>query len=244
MKNIRLIIQYNGAAYSGWQYQVNAPSIQRTIEEILKDVLREKVRLIGASRTDAGVHARGQTANFKTSSSLAPRSIKSALNSLLPRDIVISGARRVPDDFNSQYDARSKWYRYLIANTETVSPFMEPYAMWVSKTLDPAAMRRGAQCLVGKHDFRSFQSKAGERENSVRTISDLAIKKKGSRLTVDIEGDGFLYNMARSIVGTLVDVGKGRFGPADVRSILNARDRRRAGPTAPAKGLFLMKVRY
>ncbi|MFC1577208.1 tRNA pseudouridine(38-40) synthase TruA [Candidatus Omnitrophota bacterium] len=244
MRNIKLTIEYDGSSYSGWQFQKNSKSVQRTIERHLKKILSEKVRLIGASRTDAGVHARGQAANFRTRSALKARSIMMALNSNLPEDIKILSSREVGPDFSSQFDARSKLYRYTISNASSLSPFMNRYAARVVRRLDISRMQKAAGSIVGRRDFRSFQTKTDRKVRSKKTVKKISMTKKGRLIVIDIEADGFLYNMARSIVGTLIEVGRGKLEPRMVKKIIASRDRNAAGPTAPAKGLCLIRVRY
>ena len=244
MRNIRLTIQYDGSRYSGWQFQKNSKTIQDRIERSLRQIVSEKVRLRGASRTDAGVHAQGQVANFKTRSMLPPQSLQKALNSALPKDIVIADSREVSSDFNAQFDARWKSYRYTVINSDIASPFLRKYAAIMRQKLDVSRMRKAARFMIGKHDFRSFQSQGSSVRNSKRTVKELTISRKGNLIVIDIEADGFLYNMARSIVGTLTEVGRGKITPGSVKQIIARCDRKLSGPTAPAKGLCLMKVTY
>lgn len=244
MRNIKLTIQYDGTNYSGWQAQANGRTIQEEIEKALLKVLSSRVKLKGAGRTDAGVHAIGQVANFKTRSTLDPVSIKRALNNTLPRDIVISNAEEVPLKFDSRHSSISKVYRYTVVNSDCLNPTLRHYAALVPYKLDLNAMRRAARSLVGRRDFKSFETAGSCREDTRREIRRLDLKKRRDRIYIDIEADGFLYNMARSIIGTLVDIGRGKLSASAVKSILCSKDRRSAGPTAPAKGLCLMEVKY
>ena len=244
MRNIKLTIQYDGTNYSGWQAQANGRTVQEEIEKAIRKVLSSRVKLKGAGRTDAGVHAIGQVANFKTGSPLKASSIKKALNSLLPRDIAISAAEDVPLSFDSRRDSSSKIYRYTIVNKDCPSPISRHYAAFVPYRLDLAAMKRGATALVGRRDFKSFETAGSYRKDTKRDIKRLILAKRGDFIYVDIEADGFLYNMARSIIGTLIDVGRGKVAASSVRGILRAKSRNLAGPTAPAKGLCLMTVKY
>jgi len=244
MRTIKLVIQYDGTRYAGWQYQENARSVQKTIEKALSQILSGPVRLKGASRTDAGVHARGQTASFTTASSLKLTSLKKALNGLLPKDIVVSKVTRMGADFNAQFAARSKHYRYSLVEADCIDPFVRRYAVRVVPGIDIASMRKAARHLVGRHDFRSFRSSGDDQKSFLRHVSSITISRKGPSISIDIKANGFLYTMARTIVGTLIEVGRGKFSSEQVKEIVKKRDRRLAGPTAPAKGLCLMRVVY
>ena len=244
MRNIKLTIQYDGTDYSGWQTQANGRTVQEEIEKALFKVLGSRVKVKGAGRTDAGVHAAGQIANFKTNSNLNASSVKKALNSTLPRDIAISDAEEVLLAFDSQHDSSAKVYRYTIVNKDHPNPISRHYAAFVPYNLDLAAMRRGAGALIGRHDFKSFETAGSYKKDTKREIKRLKVTERGDFIYVDIEADGFLYNMARSIIGTLIDVGRGRIAASSVREILRSKDRGSAGPTAPAKGLCLMAVKY
>ncbi len=254
MKNIRLIIEYDGTRYNGWQVQHKdqrrkggkVKTIQGVLEGALFNILSRRARLISSSRTDSGVHALNHVANFSVSTRLIPGQIKNALNSVLPPDISVKEAEEADKDFNSQYDAVSKTYRYSICTGDYISPFLKKYAYHFRQPLDACLMRREAAILIGKHDFKAFRSSGGgpERNNCVRTIKRLSIRKKNGLLEIEIEADGFLYNMARNIVGTLIEVGRGKFPPGSAQRILKGKDRRAAGPTVPAKGLCLAEVKY
>jgi len=261
MQNIRLVIEYEGTHYRGWQVQISPKlkTIQGVLEEALSKITKERIRVIGAGRTDAGVHALGQAANFRTKSKMTPEEFKKALNSMLPKDIAIKNAQRVKERFHAQFDAKSKHYRYVIYQGSTPSPFLKDYALYTSYKLDLKDIREGAKYLIGRHDFSSFQLSGSSTKNSVRTITKLSITshksyrspitdhrslQNGSAIFVDIVANGFLYGMVRSIVGTLIEVGRGKISPSKVKEILKARNRRLAGPTASAKGLYLMKVGY
>ena len=243
-RNIKLTIAYDGTHYSGWQFQKNANTIQAVIKHALEKIMGEKINLIGSGRTDSGVHARHQVANFKTSSRLPLKNIWMALNSNLPKDIVVSKVEEAPTRFNAQHDAVSKIYRYTIANTNFVDPFIRRYAAKCFYRLDMALMRKAAKYLTGRHDFKSFQAKDDHERDSVRRIKKISIEKEGDLVYIDIEADGFLYNMVRNIAGTLIEVGREKIAAESVKGMLKKRDRRTSGPTAPAEGLCLMKVRY
>jgi len=244
MRNIRLTVQYDGTDYSGWQSQKNSVAIQDIIEKAIAKILGERIKIAGAARTDAGVHAKGQVANFNTRSRLPLLNIKNALNRNLPSAIIISKIEKVDKDFHSQYDAKRKFYRYYATTRKPISPFYKDFVTPVSYELDLKTMKDEAKALLGRHDFSSFQSSNSKRASAVRNLSRIDIKKKGQLIYFDIEANGFLYNMVRAIVGTLLDVGRGYLKPGSVKKILMRRDRRSAGSTAPAKGLCLMKVRY
>lgn len=251
MRNIRLTIEYDGTNYNGWQIQQKKPkevgtekTIQGVIERVLGGILQEEVRLIGAGRTDAGVHALGQVANFKTKSKTPITVIQKALNGLLPKDIIIRDIEEVKPYFNARFDARSKIYRYQILNRDYSSAFDRLYQYHVPYKLDVRLMRQEARVLVGRHDFKSFQAADKRERMSVRNLRRISIRRDGPAISIDIEADGFLYNMVRNIVGTLIEIGRGKFPPGSMRKILLAKDRTLAGPTAPAKGLSLVQVRY
>lgn len=246
MRNIKLTIEYDGTNYAGWQIQNShrSKTIQEVIEKTLRKILQEKIKIIGSGRTDAGVHALGQVANFKTNSKIPLEKIQQALNSLLPDDIVIVKVDEAGPDFHARFDAKSKLYRYLIVNRNYPSAFLRKQSYFYPYPLDVDLMRREAKCLVGRHDFRSFQASDKIGRSSIRTVKQIKIKNSKGMITIDIEADGFLYNMVRNIVGTLVEVGRGRFSAGSTKRILSLKDRRKAGPTAPACGLCLIKVNY
>ncbi|MFC1548970.1 tRNA pseudouridine(38-40) synthase TruA [Candidatus Omnitrophota bacterium] len=244
MRNIKLTITYDGTDYRGWQVQKNGQTVQEEMERAVKKVFGKRHRIYGASRTDAGVHAEQQVANFKVSSNIPIKSVQPALNAALPENIVVTGAEEVPVDFNSRFDAKSKLYRYRIINKKHRDPFAEKYSWRVSYQLDVPLMKKEAACLIGKHDFKSFQASDKRERASVRRILSVDIKKNKEDITIDIKGDGFLYNMVRNIVGTLVDIGRGYLPPGSMKTVLKNKDRTKAGPTAPAKGLYLINVNY
>ncbi|NQT07262.1 MAG: tRNA pseudouridine(38-40) synthase TruA [Candidatus Omnitrophica bacterium] len=244
MRNIKLTIQYDGTNYSGWQSQKNGLAIQDIIERALKRLTGKGAKLTGSGRTDAGVHAAGQVANFRTESPLSLERIRKGLNSYLPPDIVISKAEKVSEDFHSRYSAKNKHYRYTLYTDNPAPPLCRNSVTALHYKLDLEMMKREAKALVGRHDFSAFQGSRSMRKDAVRNIRRLDVHKKGGFIYFDIEADGFLYNMVRSIAGTLIDAGRGRFKEGSIKRILNSRDRQRAGHTAPAKGLSLLRVRY
>lgn len=248
LRNIKLTLEYQGTHYCGWQVQdrasVKKPSIQMTIENALFKLLGKKVKLIGSGRTDAGVHAREQVANFKTKSAIKLDKLRLGLNALLPEDIAVTRAEEVPAAFHSRFDAKSKLYRYSVLNRTWRSALMRDFVYLFPHKLDLDLMRRESKSLLGKHDFRAFRTCDGEERDTVKVIKDMKINRSGGLISIDLEADGFLYNMARSIVGTLLEIGRGKLPAGSLRSILLSRDRRKAGPCVPAKGLCLVKVEY
>ena len=244
IRNIKLTLEYDGENYHGWQRQPRAITIQGVIEEALAKILQEKANLIGAGRTDAGVHARGQVANFKTKSNIPLKNLKAALNSLLPGDIVVRHAASVADDFHARYQAKSKLYCYTILNAPLPSPFSRKYTYFFPHPLDMAVMKKAAKFLVGRHDFSSFRGAGMSRGNHIRKVKRLRLLAEKELIRLDIEADGFLYNMVRIVAGTLLEAGRGKIAAGEVGEILRAKDRRQAGPTLPARGLCLLKVQY
>jgi len=245
MRNIKLLIEYDGTNYQGWQIQAKGVTIQGLIEEKLAILTGELVHLIGSGRTDAGVHALGQVAHFKTKSQMDVHTIQRALNSLLPSDIVIQRAEEVKEDFHARKQSKSKVYEYWILNREVRSPFQHGYAWHIPQKLDFRAMGRATQDLVGEHDFSSFRSVGSPTRTAVRKVIRAKWKKgRDGLIRFEIEANGFLKQMVRAIVGTLVEVGKGKIRSEEFQKILCAKDRKRAGPTAPARGLFLKEVKY
>jgi tRNA pseudouridine38-40 synthase len=255
MKYIRLLIEYDGTAYQGWQSQKSRLTIQDTLSEKIKSITGEEVRLTGSSRTDAGVHALGQVAVFGTNSDLTPDILKRALNAKLPSDIRILSSEETDSGFHPRYDAVKKRYVYLIDQGRGESAFFGRYLWQVKAGLDLEAMKEAAVMLTGEHDFSSFRAAGCSAKTTVRTVFSICVLKldaldfmtiplKGDYIKVVIEANAFLRHMARNIVGTLVEIGKGRLKVNDLSSILNSLDRTKAGPTAPAAGLFLEKAFY
>lgn len=245
MRNLKIIIEYDGTNYQGWQIQHNAPTLQGIIEEKLGILTGEKIHLIGSGRTDAGVHALGQVANFKTQSQLDVGSIQKALNSLLPRDIVIMKIEETNDGFHARKDSKSKVYEYRILNQNLRSVFLHAYAWHIPQKLNLSEMKKATQILIGEHDFSAFRTVGSSTRTSVRKVIQAQWRKPLEGLIYfEIEANGFLKQMVRSIVGTLVEVGRGKIHPEEFREILESKDRRKAGPTAPAHGLFLKEVKY
>ena len=245
-RNIKLVIAYNGAAYHGWQRQADGiDTIQQRIEDAAARVLKHPVTAFGAGRTDAGVHAEGQVANLYTRRASIPlRGLRRAMNSRLPGDIVVRSCRQVPENFHASRWAAGKTYRYRIhvAPVRPVLLHMQVYHYW--RALDVRLMRAAAARLLGTHDFRGLATSAEVRDDTVRTIFRCEVAEAGAEIHVTVQGNGFLYNMVRNLVGTLIEVGRRRWQPERIDKILATRDRRDAGPTAPPEGLTLMCVHY
>lgn len=247
-----MTLEYDGTAYAGWQIQRSRKpkSIQGVIEKTLSSILQEQIRLTAAGRTDAGVHAVGQVANFKTDSGIPAEKLQRALNGLLPDDIVITKIKEAGLDFHSRFAAKSKIYRYTILNQPYPSALLRNAVYFCPYPLDIKLMRQEAYCLLGRHDFQAFCAAGSGVKSKIRQIKNISVSKKRYRLyaicymliIIEIEADGFLRNMARNIVGTLLEIGRGN--PIDMKQLLSLRDRTKAGPTAPAKGLCLMEVNY
>ncbi|MBU0571585.1 MAG: tRNA pseudouridine(38-40) synthase TruA [Candidatus Omnitrophica bacterium] len=244
MNTVKLAIAYDGTDYRGWQVQASGKTIQGEIEKAIKKIFGKDHRLHGSSRTDSGVHAAGQVAHFKTSNMIPADKVPAALNSVLPKDIAILKAEYAEKEFHSRFDARSKQYRYRIFCSREKDPFNQRYVWCLSYWLDLSLMKKEAEVLIGRHDFKAFQASDKKERSSTRNILHLDIVKKGSFITINIEADGFLYNMVRNIVGTLVDIGRGHLPPGSMKKILDSRDRTQAGPTAPPEGLCLREVKY
>lgn len=259
MRNLKLTVEYDGTNYCGWQAQSRRPScaryrrsIQETIEKVLRKILQEKIRLIASGRTDAGVHAAGQVANFKTDSYISLDKLQRALNGLLPDDISISKIGEAAFAFHSRFAAKSKLYRYSVLNCNHPCAFLRKRVYFYPHPLDIKLMRQEARCLLGRHDFKAFCAARSGAKSTIRQIKKISINKKRYALyamrypliTIDIEADGFLYNMVRNIVGTLMEIGRGKFPKGSLKKILYSKDRKLAGPTVPAGGLCLLRVNY
>ncbi|KPL02495.1 MAG: hypothetical protein AMJ90_05575 [candidate division Zixibacteria bacterium SM23_73_2] len=241
-KNIKLEIEYDGTSFSGWQTQPRKRTVQKEIENKLEKILGSKTKIIGAGRTDAGVHALGQVASFKTKSRLKEDQIKNALNGVLPEDIVIKNIEEVDSDFNARYSAKSKIYQYRIYLTKTA--LNRNYAWEIRYNLNMKKLKEATEKIIGKKDFSSFCVVKSTKKNNICKVKKAFWRKKKSELVFEIEGDRFLHSMVRALVGTLVDVGRGYFKLFDFERIIDSKDRKKAGITAPAKGLYLLKVNY
>ena len=244
MRNLKLVLRYDGTEFFGWQRQPDRRTVQQVLEEAIGKLTGVEPATNASGRTDAGVHALGQVVHFYTASRHPPETFVKALNALLPRDVRVLDAVEVPQAFHATLDAEAKLYRYVIDNGRVADPFQLRYAWHVFAPLDAAAMHEAAQALRGRHDFHSFETHWPNRTSSVRTITHIAVNRVNDSVWLDVEADGFLYNMVRSITGTLVEVGKGKWPALKVAEILTREDRREAGPTAPPQGLFLVRVRY
>lgn len=244
MKRIKLTIAYDGTNYCGWQVQPNGITVEEVVNKALKKLTGEDIQVIGASRTDSGVHALGNVAVFDTHTTIPPERISYALNQRLPEDIVIVKSEEVAEDFHPRYCDCSKTYEYHILNTRIPIPTKRLTNYFVSYDLDVEKMRKAAGYLIGEHDFVSFCNVRTDVEDTVRTVTELEILKDGEEITIRISGNGFLYNMVRIIVGTLIRVGRGFYEPEKVKEILEAKDRKVAGVTAPPHGLILAEIRY
>ena len=244
MRNIKLILSYDGTDFHGWQLQPSLRTVQETLEGAIAALTGENTRVNASGRTDTGVHAVGQVVNFRSETKLPAEVLSRALNAYLPADIVVREAADVPESFDANRDAKRKLYRYILHDGKVPDLFMRRYCHHTRYRLDAAAMARAAACLRGRHDFHSFETNWPNRASSVRTITHLAVNRMGDWLWLDVEADGFLYNMVRAIAGTLINVGRGYLPETGVAEILEAQDRTQAGPTAPAQGLFLMRVSY
>ena len=244
MKRIKLVVAYDGTNYRGWQLQPNGVTIEEMLNRALTDLLREPITVIGASRTDSGVHARGNIAVFDTENRMAPEKICFALNARLPDDIRIQSSQEVPEDWHPRKANCTKTYEYKILNRKIAMPLERLYAHFCYFPLDVERMQEAGNYLVGEHDFKSFCTTRTQAEDTIRTIYSLSVTKQDDMITIRISGSGFLYNMVRIIAGTLMKVGMGVYPPEHVVTILEARDRRQAGQTAAAHGLTLVSMEY
>lgn len=244
MKRVKLIVAYDGTNYSGWQIQPNAVTIESMLNLHLSELLQEPIKVIGASRTDAGVHALGNVAVFDTSARMPAEKISYAMNTRLPQDIRIQDSCEVAADFHPRFCNTVKTYEYRILNRRFPDPTRRLYSLFYYYPLDVEKMRRALAYLVGEHDFKSLCTHKDEVENTVRTIYSAEIEKDGDMICIRISGNGFLYNMVRIIVGTLLRVGSGYYEPEYMQELLAAKDRQAAGETAPPQGLTLLEIKY
>ena len=244
MKNIKLVIEYDGKGFNGWQAQPTKLNIQGEIEKAIEEITGEEVKLIASGRTDAGVHSFGQVANFKTETKIATEKLAKAINSKLKKSIVIKSAEEVPDEFHSRYSVHSKTYRYVINNSENGSAIYRDLEYHYPYKLDVSKMQEAIKYFEGEHDFKGFKASGTSSKSSVRTIYEGKVYSEGERIYIELTGNGFLYNMVRIISGTLLEVGEGKIKPEDIPEIIDRKDRKAAGRTLPAKGLYLVKVDY
>jgi tRNA pseudouridine38-40 synthase len=244
VRNLKITLSYDGTDFNGWQTQPGYRTVQETLEKAIEAATGNAVFANASGRTDAGVHAVGQVANFYCNSRLAPEVLVRAINAHLPGDVSVRDCREAVQSFDASKDAVRKLYRYVILDSPIRSPFLHRYATMSRHRLDAARMARAGRCLVGRHDFHSFETEWPNRLTSIRTITHLSVNRVGEYIWIDVEADGFLYNMVRAIAGTLMNVGRGHWTEEKVAEILSAEDRKEAGPTAPPQGLFLMRVTY
>lgn len=244
MRNIKLTIEYDGKDFKGWQKQPNHLNIQGEIEKAIQTVTGKEVELIGSGRTDAGVHAFAQIANFKIDTDFPLEKMAIAFNSQLKKSIRIKKVEEVEEDFHSRYHCHKKTYGYIIDNSEQGTAVYRNMTYHVPQLLDIEAMQKAANYLIGEHDFSSFKSSGTSSKSSVRTLYNAQVLKEQERVVIQLTGNGFLYNMVRIISGTLVEIGKGEKKPEEMKLILEAKDRSLAGKTLPPQGLFLMNVEY
>jgi tRNA pseudouridine38-40 synthase len=244
MRNLLLTLRFDGSAYHGWQVQENAVTVQQTLQDAIEAVFGARLPVIGCSRTDAGVHAKMFCVNFRTDSAMPCARIPYALNAHLPDDIGVYDCRQVPDDFHARYSCVCKQYAYVIRN----SPFRDPFAVGRATTvrfpLDETMLNREAQAFCGTHNFASFAAAGGSVEDTVRTVYDVGVRRDGETVIFEVRANGFLYNMVRIMVGTLLDVASGKLPQGSIPQILRSLDRSRAGATAPPQGLYLQSVQY
>jgi tRNA pseudouridine38-40 synthase len=251
-RRVRMTVAYDGTSYAGWQRQDGEPTIQEELEKVIQRLTGTLSRVTGAGRTDAGVHALGQTAHFETEATIPARGFRLGMNSLLPREIAVLALDDAPEDFDARFSAKRKLYRYRIWNHDTRDPIHDRFQWSYFRPLDVAAMTSAARLLEGEHDFNAFRASDCERKTSVRLLESLTVTTmpisdavgEGREIVVEARGPGFLKNMVRILVGTLVDVGRGKISISDVADILASKDRTRAGQTAPAQGLTLVRVDY
>ncbi len=243
-RNLKLTIAYDGTAYNGWQVQPNGTTIQAQLENVAAKFSGVRRRLAGSGRTDAGVHAWGQVASWPYAGTLPGPRIQAAFNSLLPKDIVVRRVEDVSADFHARKSARAKTYLYIIDNGLVANPLLRNHAWHIRQPLDLNALRRAAEFLLGEHDFNSFKAADGETATSTRTLIQARWLKRGPYLMFFVKGNGFLKNMVRIMVGTLIDFGRGKYPPAQMADIIKAGERTAAGITAPARGLILRSVDY
>ncbi|MFL0249165.1 tRNA pseudouridine(38-40) synthase TruA [Clostridium neuense] len=244
MKNIKLIVEYDGTNYCGWQRQRNNSTVQQTIEEAINEITGEQVKLIGCSRTDSGVHAKMYVCNFSTNSTIPPDKMGIVINHRLPEDIVILNSEEVDSSFHSRYCSKGKMYSYTILNRSERAAIGRNYAYQYSRNIDIEAMRKASVYFLGKHDFSAFKSTGSSVKDNIRTIMQIKVEKDGDYIKIYVAGDGFLYNMVRIIVGTLLLVGEKKISPHYIEEIIESKDRNKAGKVVPARGLCLEKVFY
>ena len=244
MRNIKLTIEYDGKEFNGWQKQPNKLNIQGNIEKVISEITKEEIELIGSGRTDAGVHAIGQVANFKTNSNIPIEKFAIAINSRLKKSIIIKKAEEVPERFHSRYNCKKKTYRYIINNSDMGSAIYRNLEYNIKMPLNLENMKKASKYFEGEHDFSAFKASGTSSKSSVRTIYSADVKKENERIIIELTGNGFLYNMVRIISGTLVEVGLGKIRPEEIKDIIDSKNRQMAGKTLPPYGLYLVEVNY
>lgn len=244
MKNIRLTMSFDGTDFHGYQIQPNADTIEEELKKVISKLTKENIKIIGCGRTDAGVHAYDYTANFKTNSNIPMEKLPIAINSNIVESISIKKAQIVDDDFHARYSAKTKTYVYRICNNKIISPFDVRYACKHGGTLDIKQMEKACKMFVGTHDFDSHRSVGTDIKNTIRTMQECYLEQNGDILQICMTANGFLYNMARTISGTILYCGMGKIAPQDIHKILESKDRTKAGPTLEAKGLFMKTTTY
>lgn len=244
MRNIKLKLEYDGTNFCGWQKQINGRTVETVLQNAIESIVKEKIKLIGCSRTDSGVHAKEYIATFKTNSRIPEKKFRDAINTKLPKDVVILDSEEVPEEFHSRYHTKGKTYCYTIYNSELPKAMGRDYIYQYKWKLDVDKMIEASKYFIGNHDFNAFRSLGGSVKTTVRTIWDIKFKIDKELIKIYVSGDGFLYNMVRIIVGTLIMVGRDKIEPYDIIEIIESKDRKRAGKCAPAGGLCLEKVFY
>ena len=244
MRNIKLTIEYDGKKFNGWQKQPDKLNIQGEIENAIKEITGVEIELIGSGRTDAGVHAFGQVANFKTNSNLPIEKFAIAINSKLKKSIIVKQAEEVEERFHSRYNAKKKTYRYVINNSKQGTAIYRDLECHIPMNLNIQEMKKASKYFEGEHDFKAFKASGTSSKSSIRTIYKAEVIAEGDRIKIELTGNGFLYNMVRIISGTLVDVGLGKIKPEEIPCIIESGDRSKAGKTLPAHGLYLVEVKY
>jgi tRNA pseudouridine38-40 synthase len=244
LRNVRLLVAYDGSRFHGWQRQAGFATVQQTLEEAFLALTGAPTTVYGAGRTDAGVHALGQVAHAHVATRIDDRRLRAALQAHAGQGVAVRSVETCPDEFHAQFHARGKRYAYLIQRGSARLPFAERHSHWVREELDLASMRLAARALLGRRDFSAFACAGSPRRSGVRTLRSLRLVARRGWLAFVLQGDGFLYNMARTLVGTLLEVGRGKLAPESLAAILESRDRRLAGPTAPPEGLYLVRVLY
>lgn len=244
MRNIKLTIEYDGKKFGGWQKQPSKLNIQGEIEQAISEIVSESVELIASGRTDSGVHALGQVANFKTNSNIPIEKMAIAINSKLKKSIVIKRAEEVPENFHARYNCKGKKYRYVINNSSQGTAIYRDLEYYIPQKLDIEKMKQAIKYFEGEHDFKGFRASGTSSKDSVRIIYKAEVIKKEEKIIIELTGSGFMYNMVRIIAGTLVDVGLGKILPEDIPDIILSKDREKAGKTLPGYGLYLVEVYY